>query len=130
MHIQIEISCEFVLLPLGLKGLVSVFFPICQKLYIFIIHVGLFFNGKRKKKILLFHAGKIPLVNKPPVIPLQDSRRNNISACNNSLKVFASGIQEMHTHLYAHIYIKAEQFSKELLITNVKKSLNIKYCRY
>jgi len=118
-------------LPLGLKGLVSVFFPICQKFYITIIHVQLFFNGKCKKKILCSHAGKIPLVNNPPVIPLLVSQRNNISACNNRLKIFASGMQEMNTHLlYAHIYIKAEQCSEELLITNVRKSLNIKYCRY
>lgn len=89
-----------------------------------------FLNRKCKKKLLLFHAGKIPLVNKPPVIPLLDSWRNNISASNNSLKILASGIQEMNTHLYAHIHIKAEPFSNKWLITNVRKSLNIKYCRY
>lgn len=33
-------------LPLGLTGLLPVFFPICQKLNIFIMHVGLCFKWK------------------------------------------------------------------------------------
>lgn len=117
-------------LTLGLKGLVSVFFSICRKLYIFIIHVQLFFffySQKLKEKIC-FHTGKILLVNKPPVIPLLYSHGNNISACISSIKILALGMQEMNTYVHT-LYAKTEWKSKEIfLITNVRKSLNIIYC--
>lgn len=68
------------------------------------------------------------LVKKPPVILLLDSCRNNISSCNSSIKIFALAMQEMNTQICTPIY-KDGWNSKDLfLVTNVRKSLNIKYC--
>lgn len=54
---------------------------------------------------MLLHAGKIPLVNKPPVIPLLYSHGNNISACTSRIKILALGMQEMNTYMHT-LYVK------------------------
>lgn len=56
-------------------------------------------ENEKKPNKLLFGVGNIPLVSKPPVTPLLDSQRNNVSACNSSLEILSSGIQEINAHL-------------------------------
>lgn len=78
--------------------------------------------------MLLFHAGKIPSVNKPQIILLLISQRNTVSAWKNNLKIFNLGIQEVNTQRCTQTYKNRVVF-KELLAANVGKSLGIKYCR-
>lgn len=130
MHIQIEISHEFVLLNSGAERTgFCILFNLSETLHLYYpCSTFFFFYSQKLKEKICFHTGKILLVNKPPVIPLLYSHGNNISACISSIKILALGMQEMNTYMHT-LYAKTEWKSKEIfLITNVRKSLNIIYC--